>query len=150
MESAMFYKYTGDIKVLKNYGYTFQKLYARNYKSYHKGEIFMFVVSKMEIEITNIPHVPVNSQEIVIDFILTNKDKPVEFWEYEGLSPFNKKLAKYRLINGEILTTEERYIKYPIKDNVENLFIEEFRLDIKLVNQILELNSIKPLEKTCK
>ena len=46
------YAYTGDVKKLKSIGYTFQKLYAMNYKSYHKGEIFMFVTTKMAIPTT--------------------------------------------------------------------------------------------------
>jgi len=35
-------KFTGDYAALKKMGYTFQKLYANNYMSWHKGDIFIF------------------------------------------------------------------------------------------------------------
>ena len=78
------YAYTGDVKLLKDIGYTFQKLFARNYKSYHKEDIFMFVISKMILEIENLKRI---HQVRVIDFILANRDKPKSFWVSDRVYP---------------------------------------------------------------
>lgn len=74
----MFYRYTGDIKNLKPNLWTFQKLYANNYKSYRKNGIWMFVASKMRLEIDNIKSI---DQVKVVGFILENMDKSDSFWQ---------------------------------------------------------------------
>jgi len=72
-----YYCYTGDIKKLKPHGWTFQKLYARNYKTYHKDGIIMYVASKMCIEFDNIM---TQCQPKVIEFILEHLNEPDTFW----------------------------------------------------------------------
>lgn len=71
------YAFGGDVKELKKIGYKFQKAYAKNYKTYCKDDIIMYVVSKMAIEITNLDD---ELQKTLIGFILENKEKEKSFW----------------------------------------------------------------------
>jgi len=102
------YAYTGDVKKLKSIGYTFQKLYAMNYKSYHKGEIFMFVTTKMAIEYGTLVK---SLQAKFIEFILVNKDKPKKFWVEDkqcGSFVFNDTANFYLTMHGNVVTDEKR------------------------------------------
>lgn len=77
MAGIMQYAFTGDVKKLKPAGWTFQKLYAANYKCYHQDSIFMYVKTQMVLEVTNVyPH----HQAALIAFIIENADQPDEFW----------------------------------------------------------------------
>jgi len=83
------YAFTGDIKLLKNIGYKFQKLYARNYKTYSNERIIMYVTSKMAVELDD---VRANIRTPFIQFILDNKNKPKDFWLHDVTygAPFNE------------------------------------------------------------
>lgn len=168
------YAYTGDVKKLKSIGYMFQKLYAMNYKSYHKDEIFMFVTTKMAIEYGTLAH---SLQAKFIEFILTHKDKPKEFWVSDkpcGKLVFND-MANYCLtMHGNVVTDEERAklhhtsgIEFTriydgvasgeIPQDQEDILYEEwgkmegaqdpFLFGWDRIQAILELNALHPLEK---
>lgn len=84
------YCYTGDVKKLVPNGWTFQKLYARNYKTYRKDGIIMYVVSKMCLEFDNIKSF---HQPKVVEFILKNLEQPQSFWVSPSHIPiFNNNL----------------------------------------------------------
>lgn len=135
MPDLQCYRYLGDIKKLIPAGYRFQKLFARDYKSYCKGPIIMFVISKMELEIDNLPHA---DQKMTIDFILENKDKPEDFWQVPSTYTAifgDGKFAVWSVIDGVIYNKET---KYATKDE-DIMFRDGFRIDYSFVLQVLEL-----------
>lgn len=168
------YAYTGDVKLLKGIGYTFQKLYARNYKSYHKDDNFMFVASKMVLEIGN---VKAKHQVAYIGFILANKDKPKEFWVSDRVYPTmtftdmaNYHLTQYGNIVDDQTMSDLTHASVVIRVQAMKHFDEgsitegEYKaefdraadleggrdqhlLGLDRVELILELNSLHPLEK---
>ena len=92
----------GDVKKLIPAGWKFQKLYANNYKSYHKDNIFMFVVSSMAIEITNVRS---EHWTTLVGFILDHKDEPESFWQSYSSSFFkDTPFANWVLQNGKVIT----------------------------------------------
>lgn len=97
------YRYTGEIKKLKPNGWTFQKLYARNYKTYRKNGIWMYVISKMVLEIDNIKN---KDQVTVVKFILRNLDKPYSFWQQPSPHPLfkNTLFPSWAIQSGRIMT----------------------------------------------
>jgi len=168
-----FYKYTGDIKKLKDIGYNFEKIYARSYKSYTKGKIWMFVSNDMIIEITNLD---VEFHKSFIGFILDNKDKAKDFWveDIEHSKMSFKDIPKWIITkNGNTMSKNEWRDKnrifmkkcvLPLINDKEGIYSEDykdsmfdsfedeeymgdpytFRMDI--LSQILELNKLHPLE----
>jgi len=169
------YCFTGKVGELKNIGYKFEKLYAANHKSYIKENIFMFVVSKMSIEIKNFEF---DFQVELISFILKNKNKNKSFWvenrvintnppmpyqdapiwvmtrygniinhkEYtKGRADYMQKFKKI-LDLGNSLTEKEMSEKLDKLDETE-FAREGFMIKYTLVKQILELNELHPLEK---
>ena len=167
------YAYTGDVKKLKSIGYTFQKLYAMNYKSYHKDEIFMFVTTKMAIEYGTLRH---SLQSKFIEFILNNKDKPKEFWVSDkqcGTFVFKDTANFYLTMHGNVVTDKQRAKLHHIsgieftriydglasgeipQDQKDILREEWLKMEGALdpflfgwdrVQAILELNNLHPLE----
>jgi len=143
-----YYCYVGDIKKLIPAGFTFQKLYANNYKAYHKNNIFMFVVSKMILEIAGIKP---EYQTILIKFILDHKDKPESFWHSTREHSFFKDtlFANWVIYNGEVMA-EYDYTNHKYADlyNIENIdsINDGFQIQYELVKDILELNKIGSIE----
>ena len=140
----MEYRYIGDIKKLIPNGWVFHKLFANNYKVYNKNNIWMYVISKMRIEIDNI-----TSNEIVIDFILENKSKPDSFWTNNN---YNTLLGNYTtplwtLFEGKIISTKELREKKREMRKKENpdscpITLVSFEIFLPLVNTILELQNL--------
>ena len=140
----MEYRYSGDVKKLIPNGWEFHKLYANNYKVYNKENIWMFVISKMRIEIDNIV-----SNEIVIDFILENKSKPDNFWTNNN---YNTLLGNYTtplwtMFEEKILSTKEMRDKRQEMRKEENsdscpITLISFEVFLPLVNTILELQNL--------
>jgi len=135
-----FFRYTGDVKKLKSLGYTFQKLYARNYISYHKDEIFMFKTNKMILEIGNLDP---QYQSLAIQFILDHKDEPETFWWYKSRIFKNTLMPVWSLIDGKIYNKEMKREEYK-NGNEEIAFKTGFLFSKDRVEQILAL---QPLEK---
>ena len=141
------YCFTGDVKTLIPAGWKFQKLYARNYKSYRKCGVFMFVVSKMILEID---WAQGNDQITIIDFILKNKDKSEDFWQSFSDMPIFKttKFANWCIMDGEIITAKEassRYVDYMVafsKDDTIPYTKEGKRIEWELVQLVLDLVEI--------
>jgi len=75
--NSQYYCYVGDIKKLIFNGWKFQKLYARNYKTYRKNGIIMYVVSKMRLEFDNVSG---EYQKDLVAFILEHLNEPESFW----------------------------------------------------------------------
>jgi len=146
------YCYTGDIKKLKPNGWIFQKLYARNYKTYRKDNIIMYVVSNMRIEIDNIK---AKYQPKVIEFIIDNIDKPDSFWQSKSEIPIFKDtlFANWVLQDGEIITRKQANINKRDwhlaweKDNDIEYLEDGTRLGIELINSIKELIKLGGVEK---
>jgi hypothetical protein len=143
-----YYCYIGDIKKLIPAGFTFQKLYASNYKAYHKDNIFMFVVSKMILEISDIKS---EYQTTLIKFILDHKDKPESFWHSTRKHSFFKDIlfANWVIYDGKVMA-EYDYTENKYKDlyNIENLdsINDGFQIQYELVKDILKLNEIGGVE----
>ena len=161
------YAYTGDVKFLKDIGYKFQKLYAKNHKTYIKDKLFLFVIEGMIIEYSRLD---LDIQKVVIDFILKNKDKNEEFWMSQGrfgkygnycvsrfgnlmtLSEYTKKRMTYYK-DMKIFMENEKSEEYS-KDELDKMFevidAKEFSrdpyyIDMKFIKLILELNKMHPL-----
>jgi hypothetical protein len=142
-----FYCYDGDIKKLIPAGWKFQKLYAGNYKSYHKSDIYLFVVSKMAIEIQN---VDARHQVTLIDFIIEHRDEPESFWHTTRDNSFFKDslFANWLLFEGKVIS-EREYFDMKIKwhneyekDNSIPYMSETYRIEYDLVKTILELDEL--------
>jgi len=142
-----FYCYDGDIKKLIPAGWLFQKLYASNYKSYRKGDIYLFVVTKMAIEISN---VKAEYQVALIDFILDHKNEPESFWHSTRENSFFKDslFANWILQDGVVISDIEAMKKkaewfrdYEKDDSIP--YLEDgYRIEYELVEAILELNEL--------
>ena len=76
-------KFTGDYAKLKTMGYKFQKLYARNYMSWNRGDLWIFKVGK------DITHNEFN----LYDFISFMRTNPV-VREYES-NARNSKIVSF-------------------------------------------------------
>jgi hypothetical protein len=128
------YRYTGSIAALIPHGYKFHKLYARNYRAYNKGPIWMFPISKMIIEIDNC-----NLQEhiIAVKFILDNLHKADRFFTYSITLPLFGKttMPRWLIIEGQLFTKKAARAKYGINSH----FMHKFPIDLSLVQQIREL-----------
>ena len=141
-----FYCYTGDIKKLIPNGWTFQKLYARNYKTYRKDGIIMYVISKMCLEFDNIRS---KYQSKVVEFMLENIDKPDSFWQTEGIYGM---LAAWTIQDGAIISRQEAFRnkaewhKAWEKDNNIPYLEDGERIRIKWVNAIKELLKLGNIE----
>jgi hypothetical protein len=160
------YAFTGDVKKLIPHGFKFQKLYASNYKAYHQDNLFMYVSTKMVLEITNVEH---KHQAVLIGFILENKDQPDSFWEQD------RSMGKWTMMENQYVMTQfgnvvdnrawrdlfsaslDRYID--VKDGTEEERHEAikwkmeqeggrdpYRLTLERVKQIIELDKVHPLE----
>lgn len=172
------YVFTGDIKKLKDIGYKFQKLYAKNYKTYSKEKIIMYVVDKMAIEINNMDE----HTNVLIKYILDNKNKSKSFWVEDTIlntnppMPYNDRPLQVITAFGNIISSSEYLKNHKIymkdlgkicnkrdakffgkisEEEAERQFIEldkgefsreSFRIKINLVNQIIELDNLHPLE----
>ena len=147
-----YYCYTGDIKKLIPNGWIFQKLYARNYKTYRKGKIIMFVISKMAIEITNLDE---DAHILLIKFILDNKNKPESFWQSKSSVDIplfkNSKFPCWVVQKGEVMSRQQavanksRWFK-AYESNESIGYLEDgFRIRYSLVKDILELNKTSKL-----
>lgn len=89
-------KYTINIKELIPRGYQFQKLYANNYKTYHKKinsrmRIWIFVKG-CEIEVNDW----FDNTENLIKFYIENKENPI-FNEFSPISKGPKNYAKVQM-----------------------------------------------------
>ena len=141
------YSYIGDIKKLIPNGWKFQKLYARNYKAYHKGDIYMFVISNMVLEIN---WAQGKDQVTIINFILDNKNKPEEFWQSLSNIPMFKdtKFANWCIMDGKIITDKEaskREIDFIMTFNKDNTipYVKEGKhIEYELVKSIVRLTKI--------
>ena len=146
------YHFTGDIKKLIPNGWTFQKLYANNYKTYNKNDIIMFVISKMLIEITNVEQ---KYQANIIKFILDNKNKPNSFWQSKSKNNilFGDTLFSNWVLQSGIIMRDIEAIKNKVqwlcefqKDNSITYLEDGYKINFNLVQDIIQLDSIKPLE----
>lgn len=142
-----YYCYTGDIKNLKPNGWIFQKLYARNYKTYRKDGIIMYVISKMCLEIDNVRS---QDQTKVVEFILENIDKPESFWSDEGM--YGGKIASWVIQEGKIINRREAvknkaewYKKWEEDNDIPYLEDGE-RIRSKWINAIRELKELGNIE----
>jgi hypothetical protein len=143
------YRYTGDIKKLIPNGWKFSLLYAHNYKAYNKGLIWMFVASKMMVEIDNIYH-----NKTIIDFILKNKNQEKDFWE--TIKDYGK-IGKLTIPNWVCISDDE-YHDYNIISYDENIVrkrkafdandyvLDGFLISYSFVNHILDLQKLGNLE----
>lgn len=146
-----YYCYVGDIKKLIPAGFTFQKLYASNYKAYHKDNIFMFVVSKMILEISNVRS---EHQTALIGFILKHKDKPESFWHSKRENSFFKDtlFANWVLQDGVIMTEcdvikiKVEWFKEFEKCETIDCLEDGFQIRYELVKDVLKLNEIGGVE----
>jgi len=143
--SKKYYCYTGDVKKLIPNGWRFQKLYASNYKAYHKDSIFMFVISKMAVEISDLK---ARYQAMLIDFILENKDKDESFWHsVRSGFPFKGVLFDNWVIqNGTLLHHTEAtrnkmkwYDEFK-KDNTIKYLEDGYCIGFSMVTDILNLH----------
>ncbi len=174
----MYYAFTGDVKDLKTIGYTFQKLYARNYKTYSKDRLIMYVTSKMILELNDVKS---KNRTKFIEFILKNKTQPKEFWVQDEDITINPKFPCiyhdapiwYQTQHGNIMKSEAFYDNQHLlnlkktklregcqdgsineeekKKTLDEFREEEFYFDpsyfsIEIINQIIELDNLKPLE----
>lgn len=165
------YAYTGDLKKLKPAGWTFQKLYADNYKAYHWDDIFMYVKTQMVLEVTNIDP---RHQASLIDFILDNADQPDDFWVVLVKSRKNfplLTLPKWHLTNygrvvdsqtdSQLLADANREFWNHMKDKnadpeVTKRLVEEkrkkeggsdsFSIPLDFVQKVVDLHALHPLE----
>lgn len=140
------YCYTGDIKKLIPNGWKFQMLYASNYKSYHKNDIFMFVITKMALEISNLNF---ENQVMLIDFIINNFDKPRDFWITQGVL---REVPAYVIQSNKLITWREAisnkaewHRKFDKDENIE--YLEDgFYIKYRLIEDIKQLVEIGGLE----
>lgn len=164
------YAYTGDVKKLKTIGFTFQKLYAYNYKTYMNDHMIMYVVSKMAVELNRVHP---EHQATFIAFILENKDKPKEFWVHDHVFGKDNEYTFTDMANfhfthfGNVVTNNELKklqhaawdeIKYgddipqEEKDAAHARMMEReggrdaYRFDLEVVNEIIALDNLHPLE----
>jgi len=144
-----YYCYIGHRKKLKPNGWTFQKLYARNYHTYYKDGIIMYVVSKMCIELDNIK---AKHQRKVIKFILENINKPDLFWQEKSAFFKDTLFPSWVIQNGEITSKHQSIINkrdwhlaWEIDNNIEYL---EDGIPIRFawVNAIKELIELGGVE----
>ncbi len=170
------YVYNGDVKLLKNIDNKFQKLYARNYKSYSKNNIIMYVISKMALEFNNVNY---KSQATFIDFILKNQNQPKEFWvkdiDYGGkhglfkdfpiwyitkkgnivhkdrkddekMKIYNETSELSKKVKEGLMTKEERTEIIKGWYETKEFMNDAYMIDFDDINQIIELNNLHPLE----
>jgi hypothetical protein len=141
------YCYKGDVKKLIPNGWKFQKLFASNYKSYRKNGIYMFVVSRMCLEINELKY---TLQPLAIKFILDNIDKPFDFWESKSrLAIFgDSTFPNWALQSGKIITAKAAVtnkVKHLLaweKDNTIEYLEDGFRIDYNLVSTIKNLTEM--------
>ena len=110
-DPIMQYAYTGDVKRLIPMGYTFQKLFAGNHRAYHNDDLFMYVICKMVLEITNVEH---KNQAALVGFIIDNIDQPDTFWEKDRyIEQINVTFTDtHHLTQDGVVLTEEEYRSY--------------------------------------
>ena len=162
------YAYTGELTLLKGIGYRFQKLYAKNHKTYIKDKMFLFVIEGMVLEYSRIDD---EIQKITIDFILKNKDENKDFWMSQGKfgssakycvtrfgnlmlrSDYTKNRVTYYDDMNDFIDKESsgKYSKDDIDKIYETIDAKEFSrdpyyIDIKFINLVIELNNLHPLE----
>lgn len=164
------YAYTGDVKKLKTIGFTFQKLYAANYKTYMNNYMIMYVISKMVLEIDRVNP---KHQAAYVAFILENKDKPKEFWVSDHVFGQNnehtfKDMANFHFTHfGNVVTNKEltklRHVAWDCIKYGDDVPEEEkeanharmmeceggrdpYRFDLTIVNEIIALDNLHPLE----
>jgi len=102
----MCYRYNGTIEKLKSIGYTFNKLYARNYIVYSKNDFFLFKASKMIVEVINLS---MEDQHPAIKFVLDNKDKGEDFWTVESKFFKNTRLPVWCVVNNKIVPNSKGF-----------------------------------------
>jgi hypothetical protein len=140
------YCYTGDVKKLIPNGWIFQKLFARNYKTYRKDGIIMYVISKMCLEPDNIKQ---EYQPKLIEFILENIDEPDSFWQEKYVFGH---VASWVIQKGKIIkrcqavkNKTKWYLQWEKDNNIPYLEDGE-RIRIKWVYAIKELMNIGGVE----
>lgn len=169
------FAYSGDVKLLKSFGYKFQKLFASNHKNYSRDSISMYVVCKMAIEIRNLDD---EHQKKFVEFVLNNLDKEDSFWWEDrdlGKIMYYNAPKWYVTRYGNIVNKDD-YMKLKIefmdvyrdimqkekdpnsglsKEEIEELYKKADKMEgardgsmfhKETVEQIMELNSIEPLK----
>lgn len=161
MSGIQQYAYTGDVKLLKTIGCKFQKLFADNYKAYHRDGSFMFVTTDMVLELDRIE---AEHQATAVKFVLDNLDQPEEFWiDERGCTQwaitnhgnvhdfstccrlsFDAKKPLYDLIEQKASDEELQECADSIREKEGGRDAINFTMHV--VNFIRDLNSLKPLE----
>ena len=100
-------KFTGDYTKLKSMGYTFQKLYANNYMSWHKDETFIF---KKGADISN---GSVNLYKLV-EFLRTNPK----------VKGYDTHISFYKFYTN---TNRNEYEFYPMTDENREIYGDNLR-----------------------
>ena len=144
-----YYCYVGDVKKLIPNGWTFQKLYARNYKTYRKNGIIMYVVSKMCLEIDNIKG---KYHKTLIEFILEHLNEPESFWVEPSTFFPGTMLPAWVIQKGEIMTKRQSIINkrdwhlaWEKNNNIQYLEDgEPIRLKwIQTIKELVELGGVE-------
>lgn len=137
--------YTGTIDDLKKLGYKFHKLYARNYKAYNLGNIWLFVKGGFVVEFNSL-EAESKYHFNLIQFILDNKDKSETFWYKMSEHPLLKgyKSPNFIMYQGEFYTEKEGLQKF---GRDEWCFAsKKMPVFFELVQQILALNEKGPFK----
>lgn len=161
------YRFTGKNSELKKLDYSiFRKYgisYSRKFENYRgQYEAYMKMAGGM---IIHFPQLYINQHDTVFEFILSNKDKDADFWgpqdkdkAYDGCTYVLTKDNEI-LNRQELLKRGQKSVldKFPDKDvphdvlqdlgeiHADNMI--EVRFLPCLVNNIIELDNISPLER---
>jgi hypothetical protein len=99
----------------------------------------------MIIEIDNLP---AEHQSMVIQFILDNQSKSIDFWGYPSKIFKDYTVPAWSLINGKLYNKEMKIEEYRA-GNEEIAFITGFLLTEEFRQAILDLKEIELIEKDC-
>ena len=136
-------KFTGDFKDLIPMGFKFQKLFARNYKVYHKNDVWIWVAHGGYVEIDDFYNLSGYIVKAVWEGTFPIHEKDVIFGGRRFFKKGNRKSCMINRKTGEIIERSE-FAKIYCDKNQEYDY-DLFR-DVTLYNKTLHfINELKDL-----
>lgn len=143
-------KFTGDFKQLKPMGFTFHKLYARNYKVYEKSKVWIWVAHGGYVEIADFFSLSGYIVKAIWDGTFPVYEEDVTLGDMLFFKKGDRKACMINRETGEIIERREFTKRYGEYDYDHDLFREVsiYNETLHFIEELKDLNIMEIVEES--